>query len=235
MHPRQKLPDAASELARAQAGILSHGYLVHLGLTPTVIRRMAADWERLGRGLYCLQTPTWESAVWAGLFHAGPSGTAGGLAAAHLHGWEPEQPDDVTIWSTRRLRPLSVGQWQVTFRIGERKGRGDPTRSLPEDTILDAARETTSDGVVHLLARALTQRSTTAPRVLHALGTRTRQRHGGTVRAACLQGMDGIESILEWRYAREVEVAHGLPAPARQVGLAAFTREDIYYESGVDG
>lgn len=229
MHPRQTLPAAASQLAQAQAGILSHNYLVGLGMTPTVIRRLAADWDRLGRGLYCLQRPTWDSAVWAGLFHAGPSGTAGGLAAAHLHGWEPAEPADVTIWSTRSLKALPVGQWRVNFRIGERRGRGDPTRSLPEDTILDAAHETTPDGIVHLLSRALSQRSTTVPRLLDALGTRTRQRHSRLIRAACMHGMDGIESILEWRYSREVEAAHGLPRPMRQVELSVFSREDIYY------
>ncbi len=221
----------ASDLAATQAGILSHKFLIDLGMTPTVIRRLSADWHRLGRGLYCLQTPTWESAVWAGLFHAGGSGTAGGLAAAHLHGWEPRKPEEITVWSTRRLRALPVGQWLVNFRIGERKGRGDPTRSHPEDTILDAARETTSDGVVHLLSRALSKRATTAPRILDALAARSRQRHSGVIRAACLHGMDGIESILEWRYSTEVEAAHGLPVPIRQAELSVNRREDLFYDA----
>lgn len=117
----------------------------------------------------------------------------------------------------------------MRFRQGKRKGRDDPTRTLPEDTILDAASETTADGAIHLLARAITDGRATAARVLAVMAQRSRQVHRRAIEEACRHGMAGVESILEWRYSTEVEDAHGLPTPIRQSNLNHFTREDLLY------
>ena len=45
-----------------------------------------------------------------------------------------------------------------------------------------------------------------------------------------LTGIDGIESPLELRYARDVEARHGLPVGARQMSVSRGTRSDVLYE-----
>ena len=132
MHPRQQLPAAATSLARAQGDVLSRVILLEMGLTPQVIRRLSADWHSLGRGLFCLRPPTWDSAAWAGVVHAGHAGVVGGLAAAHLYGWATDKPDVITIWHPHRLAPLPIGRWLVNFRQGSRRGRGELSRTNPE-------------------------------------------------------------------------------------------------------
>lgn len=229
MHPRQHLPAAALALGRRQAGILTRKNLLEVGLTPQVIRRLSDGWHPLGRGLYCLTPPTWDSAVWAGLVKAGATGAVGGLAAARLHGWTHEEPDGITIWHGRRMEPLAVGKWTVTFRQGHRRGRGEASRTSPEETLLDGACETSADGIIHLLARAFAKGHTTPHRVLAQMEERTRQAHRRTIREACQQGMAGIESVLEWRFLTAVEQAHGLPVGVRQVWTSADGRVDVMH------
>lgn len=234
MLPRQDLPSAAMRAIAAQAGVVSRGQLRCAGLTKNSIARLTRPWLSLGRGLWCTHEPTWRSALWAGLIHGGHGAAVGGLAAAHLEGWLIDPPHSATVWTDTQARPLRVSEWEVRFRRGERRGRGELSRTVPESTLLDAANETAADTAIHLLARAFSSSRTTPSRVLAAMGGRTRQRHRTLLEGACSHGMEGIESILEWRYATEVVAAHGLPEPARQVWLTAGTRSDnVYEEFGV--
>lgn len=146
MHPRQCLPTVAVSLAAAQGQSISWTQLRRFGLSEKVIRRMSKEWSRLGRGVYCLTSPQWPSAAWAGLLVGGDSATVGGLAAAHLYGWSPTAPARITIWTNTRAAPWQIGEWRVIFRRGPRSARGQIRRTSPEETLLDVASECGSGG-----------------------------------------------------------------------------------------
>lgn len=230
MHPRQCLPTVAVSLAAAQGQSISWAQLRRFGLSEKVIRRMSKEWGRLGRGVYCLTSPQWPSAAWAGLLVGGDSATVGGLAAAHLYGWSPTAPARITIWTDTRAAPWQIGEWRVIFRRGLRSARGQIRRTSPEETLLDVASECGADATLHLLARALTERHTTPERVIAELRARSRQRHRRDIAEACAHGMAGVESILEWRYLTQVQQAHGLPSATRQARLTGSSRCDVFYE-----
>lgn len=191
---------------------------------------MARDWCPLGRGVHSLAAPDWLSAAWAGLLVGGDNASLGGLAAAHLSGWLPEPPRRITVWSHGHPSPWEIDGRRVTFRRGVRGRRGRIPRTLPEETLLDAADECSPDSVLHLMARAFTHRHTTPQRVAELLQRRSRQRHRSEISQACEHGMAGVESILEWRYLTRIEQAHGLPPASRQVWLSGSDRCDVFYE-----
>lgn len=230
MHPRQSLPPAAVSLAANQHDTISYSQLRGSGLNEKVIRRMSKDWHRFGRGVYCLSTPTWLSAAWAGLLVGGDGAATGGLAAAHLYGWVPREPAGITVWTDVRTDPWRIDDWQLRFRRGTRATRGHVRRTPPEETLLDAADEGSTDTILHLLTRAFTERHTTPERVLQRMNERSRQRHRQKITQACHQGMEGVESILEWRYLTQIEQAHRLPTASRQVRLIGSSRCDVFYE-----
>lgn len=231
MIPRQNLPPGAASLAAGQHDTITYAQLLRSGVSEKVIRRMSRDWIRFGRGVHCLSTPSWLSAVWAGLLLGGDGAVAGGLAAAHLYGWLPTEPARITIWDDIHTTPWRINDWHLRFRRSARPGRGQVRHTPPEDTLLDAADESGTDTTLHLLTRAFTERHTTPARVLRRMGERSRQPHRRVIMDACDHGMEGVESILEWHYLTRIEQAHGLPSASRQVRLVGSNRCDAFYET----
>ncbi len=82
--------------------------------------------------------------------------------------------------------------------------------------------------VLSLLADVVSGRRTTPDRLLAALEERPRLRHRRLLRQVLGDVGDGVHSVLERAYRRDVELAHGLPDGRRQVRLAG--RSDVLYE-----
>lgn len=233
MHTRGSLPATLLALADHQSGVLHHTQLTEL--STGTLRRLRDEWVVLGNGLFCIRGPDWSSAAWAGLLRAGPGSVLGGAAASHLHGFLNDAPTNLTVWVPGTSKPsLAVENWTVVFRRASRRGMGSPLRTRVEDTILDSAAELDENSVVAVVSRALSERRTTPSRLLTALSLRKRLRHRFVIEELCGVAGQGIESVLEWRYAERVERRHRLPMLERQARLGGRERIDgLYREFGL--
>ena len=230
VHPRQSLTPVLEAIVQAQSGVISTHQLLGGGLTASVVRRMATQWEQPSPGVLVTTTPTWMTAAWAGLLRGGPTAALGADAAAFLHKLVRDEPSNLVLWAPSRRRDFAVGQWTVTFRRGQPKSMGSPPRTTVERSLIDLAGRATEDAAVAATARALAQGKTHPERVLSELQSRGRTRHSAVLTELCTQAGEGIESALEWRFNQEVLVRHRLPPGERQV-VDASTRMDVRYET----
>ena len=159
----------------------------------------------------------------------------GAVSAAHLQGLYDDEPREICVWLPETVsKPgLTIGRWTIGFRRGSRHGVGLPPRTPPEETIIDSAGELDEDSIVALISRALTERATTAARILEVSEERIRHRHRSTIRAMCHASSDGIESVLEWRYLERVERRHALPPLERQAVVGRYRLDGLYREFAI--
>jgi len=101
-------------------------------------------------------------------------------------------------------------------------GGSRPPRTKVEETVLDLAQTARSfDDVCGWVTRAIA-RELTGERTLHAAMTaRPRLRWRADLSELIAAAVTGDHSVLEFRYHRDVERAHSLPEPARQVPFEA--------------
>lgn len=187
-------------------------------------------------GIYCLDEPTWPSWCWAALLHAGPGSVVGGSAAAHLLGAVPKAPEQILVWhgGTSAIKPIGNAATGVTFRRADRSGRGEPSRTPIDVSLLDLAAETTEDETIAAITRAFSQGLTTPSRLLAVSAKRKQVSRRALVKALCSKSAHGVESVLEWRFLQVVVRAHGLPGPTLQKELRRGTRSDaVWEEQGV--
>ncbi len=109
-----------------------------------------------------------------------------------------------------------------------------PHRTTVEHTVLDLAVGRSLDVTVGLIAKACQVRLTDERRMAAALGTRPNQTHRALL-AECLADIgEGVESVAELRYVRDVERAHGLPIGLRQgPGRSSTARDSVYKDAMV--
>jgi len=117
--------------------------------------------------------------------------------------------------------------------------QGFPPRSTVEETVPDLTQAAASfDDVCGWVTRAIARELTDEARLHAALTKRARLRWRADLTAVIEAAATGDHSVLEFRYHRDVERAHGLPEPGRQV---PFTEKDgrrgrrdrVYEEYGV--
>jgi hypothetical protein len=113
-----------------------------------------------------------------------------------------------------------------------------PLRTAIEETVLDLAQVATGfDDVVSLLARACQRRLTTPFLISETLGLRTKVRWRTEIEHALRDVAGGVHSALEYRYLRDVERGHGLPAAERQARAVKdgcpIYRDALYRRYGV--
>lgn len=229
MKKRVDPPVGLRELAGKQAGVVSTEQCLAHGLTRHTLARLTArDWTALASGLYCLSTPSWQSHAWAALLAGGEGAVIGGLAAAHLHDLA-EQPTEIAVWTRARRRPRRIGEVPVRFVLGEREAVGEPDRTRVAATICDCAALLGVDDIVGLTTRALTRRLITQAALGRAVNARARLAHREVLLDLAGVKGRGLESPLEWRFARDVIRAHGLPQPVLQPSLRVGTRSDAWF------
>jgi hypothetical protein len=138
-----------------------------------------------------------------------------GLAPA-----EPERPGEpvepvihVTIPADRRVVPQPGLRIHLSRRAADaRHPAALPPRTKVEETALDLAGSAPSiDSAFAVLARVCGRRLTTAPRLLAATARRKKLRWRQAIEQALADIGDGAHSLLELRFRRRVEQAHGLP------------------------
>lgn len=233
MHQRMAMPHSLHETLARQSGAISWSQAAAAGLTRAPFRRLSRDWVQLAPGLYSAFEPVWETALWAGLLRGGAGALAGGRAAAFLHDLTDRRPQEISVWVPPGVvrEPLSVGPWAIRFRRGDRAAAGlaIPTVSV-ECALQEVAAAGDENEVIAAVTVALRQRPEDPAALVEAIARARGTRHEAVVGAVCLAAMEGVESILEWRYRTAVEQAHGLPIPTRQLWTSARTRCDVMYE-----
>ena len=234
------IPAAAAEIARWQAGAISRRQLLDAGLTSKLIARrlMRGRWQQLYWGVYAVFTgpPPRETWLWAAVLRAGPGAVLSHLTAAELHGLldSPADAIFVTVPATRRITTAGIIV-RTSSRIAQATQPGrEPPRTNAEETVLDLVElASTFDDACGWITRACARWLTTEERLRDALAARKKMRWRPELDDVLAVAGDGIHSVLEYRYVRDVERAHGLPRSRHQVrvmidGKAVY--RDAYYD-----
>jgi hypothetical protein len=212
------------EICCRQAGVVTRVQARAAGLTADAVRfRLhSGRWRRLASGTYATFTGDLTRAAqrWAAVLRAGEGAVLTHMSAAELVGLvaDGQGPVHLTIPASRRI---AVPPGTVVHRCARIAERRHPTRLPPqtrvEETVLDLALDArTPDEAMGWIASACGRRLTTPARVARALSRRERV-VGRKALAAMLGDVGaGCASVLEWRYLRDVERAHGLPVGIRQ-------------------
>lgn len=234
------IPSEIRALARYQDGVIARQQLLDAGLNPQlIIRRLERGrWQQLFRGVYAVFSglPSRETWLWAAVLRAGDGAVLSHQTAAELHGLL-EFPADaiyVTVPSTRRIsiRGLIV---RTSGRVEQaRQPNRVPPRTNVEETALDLVQVSSGfDDACGWITKACAKRLTTEEKLRAALAARKKMRWRGELDDVLAAAGSGIHSVLEYRYLRDVERAHGLPRSRHQVrvvidGKVAY--RDVYYE-----
>ncbi len=234
------IPATAAEIAHWQAGAISRRQLLDAGLSTKLIERrlLRGRWQQLYRGVYAVFSgpPGRDSWLWAAVLRAGHGAVLSYLTAAELHGLidSPAEAIFVTVPSSRRITTRGIVA-RTSSRIGQARQPGrEPPRTSVEETVLDLVElALTFDDACGWITRACGRRLTTEVKLRAAMAVRKKMRWRAELDDVLAAAGDGIHSVLEYRYLRDVERAHGLPRSRHQVrvvidGRAAY--RDAYYE-----
>ena len=241
-----ELPAALSNLARYQNGIVSRPQALRAGLTEDMIKfRVRSDrWRQIRPGVYATFTgiPGRSAQLWAAVLSAGPGAVLSHETAAELCRLA-DKPSDlihVTIPWQRRISQAQGVMLHRSRRAGEIVLElSSPLRTRIEETVLDLTQTAaTFDDVCGWVTRAFARDLTDEIRLRAAMGVRTQLRWRADLDELITAAADGDHSVLEFRYDRDVERAHGLPKARLQVpftspGGRRGRRDRVYEGYGV--
>jgi hypothetical protein len=223
-----ELPSALRELARVQHGVFSRRQALRAGLTADLVRSRVRrrTWRPLLPGVYTILTgaPGRSAQLWAAVLYAGPGALLSHETAAELAGLADKSSEQIQ---------LSIpGERRVVARPGISIHRSDrvleaaqahtyPPRTRVEETVLDLTQASaTFDDVCGWVTKAFARDLTDEASLLAAIAQRPKLRWRADLHGLIVAAASGDHSVLEFRYERDVERAHGLPAAALQVPFA---------------
>jgi hypothetical protein len=226
-----ELPYTLRNLARQQSGVVCRTQALKAGLSVGTIkfRVSSGRWQQVHPGVYATFTgASGRSAqLWAALLWAGPGAMLSHETAAELQRLadKPVQVIHVTVPGQRRVRPvpgLSIHRSGRALAAVERDS--NPPRTRVEETVLDLTQTAaTFDDVCGWVTRAFARELTDEEQLWAAIRQRKKLRWRSELHELIAAAASGDHSVLEYRYERDVERAHGLPEPVRQ---APFTGPD---------
>jgi hypothetical protein len=235
------LPEYLDRLAQFQCGVLSAQQAIAGGLTRDMIRARLRSrrWRKLQYGVYATFSgePTRDAVLWAAVLRAGPGAALSYYTAAELYeliDW-PSSAIHVTIPEQRRVAALPG----IRIHIASRAEQAThptllPPRTRLEETVLDlACAARTADEACGWVTRGVGRGLTTQERLRRALGQRARVRFRAEIAEVLGEEWAGVNSPLEYRYVKWVELPHCLPRGKRQAAaIRAGRREyrDVLYE-----
>jgi hypothetical protein len=241
-----ELPYPLRNLARSQSGVVSRSQALRAGLSPGRIKFRVASgrWRQLHPGVYATFTgpPGRSARLWAAVLSSGPGAVLSHETAAELHGLtdKPAENIHVTVPGQRRVRAVEgVSVHRSARAVRATQGRTYPPRTKVEETVLDLTQTArTIDDVCGWIIRALARDLTDEAGLRKAISLRRKLRWRADLHELIVAAAGGDHSVLEFRYHRDVERAHGLPEPARQVpfarpGRRAGRRDRVYQEYAV--
>jgi Protein of unknown function (DUF559) len=238
-----KIPAGLHEQARWQAGIITREQAVRAGLSGSAIWSKLAYgwWQPVYRGVYSTFTGPMprDAELWAAVLYAGPGARLSHETAAELIRLtdHPAPAIHVTIAARRRAAPpTGMTIHRVTRRQPNwRFARGIPPHTFAEETVIDLIQSATDlDVVIGYVTGAFGRNLTSAERLRQEAAARSRLRWRADLDEIIPRAAGGAHSLLEYRYDRDVEHAHGLPSAGRQVRFVtpegSRGRRDRYYE-----
>jgi len=220
--------DQLQVLAHYQAGMVSRRQALDCGMSPGMIdtKIHTGRWRAVHRGVYVTHDgPLTRSAqLWAAVLSVGRSARLSHESAAEALGLTDKRWPQihVSVDPNRRVAPVEG----VTIHISADNGKiwrpplGTPPYTTAEDTVLDLADAATSlDDVIGWVTRALAARPplTDQYRLRTAMAKRKKLRWRRELGEVLTAAAGGTHSVLEYRHDRDVQRAHGLPAPGKQV------------------
>jgi hypothetical protein len=241
-----EFPSTLRELARIQNGVFSRRQAIRAGLTVDLIRSRVRRqvWRPLFPGVYTILTgqPGRSARLWAAVLYSGSGALLSHETAAELQGLAdaPSDPIHITVPGQRKVIPAEgIIIHRSDRALAAALGRTYPPRTKIEETVLDLTQTAaTFDDVCGWVTRAFARDLTDEARLTAAIAVRTKLRWRADLQELITAAAGGDHSVLEYRYDRDVERAHGLPVAGRQVpftgpGGRRGRRDRVYTEYGV--
>jgi hypothetical protein len=249
----RELPAPCRELLELQHGVIARWQAAEVGLNLQAIdsQLRRSHWQTLYRGVYATFTgePTRIAVLWSAVLRAGPGAVLSHYSAAELDGLMdgPVPAIHVMISGARRLAtfpiiradpaPLIVVHHSARLAQARHPTRLPPRTRIDETTVDLSQAAANLDEALSWLIRACSRRLVTAGLLLAAIQVRPKLRWRTELTGALTDVGDGAHSVLELRYVRGVERAHGLPRAARQavskIGRRTRYLDNQYHEFGV--
>jgi Transcriptional regulator, AbiEi antitoxin len=232
------LPPELGELTERQRGMLTRAQVLQAGFSRSAIaeRLNRGSWQRMHPGVYATFSgePNREAMLWAAVLDAGPGAMLSHQTAAELDRLAdtPSSLIHLTLPGDRRVRKRPG---LVLHRSARASQAVHPARTPPrtrvEETVIDLWDAAGSiDDAVSWVARSLGRRLTTQAKLRAAVDARAKVRSRALLDDLLCADMDGLNSILEYRYVRDVERPHGFPKGTRQA-IAARGGRRIYRDT----
>ncbi len=172
--------------------------------------------------------PGREAVLWAAVLRAGPDAMLSHRTAAELAQIidRPSEALHVTVPASRHTRPIpGLVIHRSIYASQIRHPTLLPPRTRVEDTVLDLVGVSVSfDDACGWVTRACGRRLTTEERLRAAMAARGRLRWRESLSQVLADAADGVHSVLEFRYYRDVERAHCLPRAVRQAQVVRGRR-----------
>jgi len=246
------LPSPCQDLLDLQHGVIARWQLAQAGLNARRIDPQLHNgrWQTLYWGVYGTFTgqPSRMAVLWAAALRGGPGAALGYHTAAEVDGLadQPSAAIHVIVSSSRRVISAPPMRLEVPRLIIHYRARAHdaihpsrvPPRTRIEETTLDLTQLARSmDEAFAWLARACSRRLTTSLLLRTAMTARPKMRWRTELTSALTGVGNGVHSVLEWRYLRDVELRHGLPRADRQalsrVGNRTRYLDNRYRKFGV--
>jgi len=153
----------------------------------------------------------------------------------HPSGGKAIGPVHVTVPHERRVTAVEgVSLHRSDRSLEAMQGHAYPPRTRIEETVLDLTQTAkTFDDICGWVTRAFARDLTDGTRLREAMKARKKLRWRADLHELIVAADGGDHSVLEFRYHRDVERAHGLPEPRRQVpftgpGARRGRRDRVY-------
>jgi hypothetical protein len=219
-------PAALARLLWQQDGVVSRRQLVDLGASRADVRRLLARRELVPvhPGVYVAHsgTPTRAQREWAAVLACAPAALHR-ESALEAHGMTRDRGGStrtihLLVDRHRRITPPpGVSVERVSDRATWVQDHRRPPRADVDFAVLKAAADRGEADAIALVSDAVHQGLTTAARLLATTDRLPRLRQRALLRAVLADVAAGTRSVLEQRYLRDVERAHGLPVGERQL------------------
>jgi hypothetical protein len=223
--------DVPAALVRLQEDVFSRKQALEAGLTVKMInaRLRSGAWRVVHRGVYTKNVGdvSRTGMLWAAVLSAGRYAVLSHQSAAEMLrlGGRPDYEVHVTVPGDRKIEAAAgvvIHRCRRAFQLALADS-ALPCTSI-EETVLDLVDESgTFDDMCGWVTRALNRPRTTAlkdaaaVRLRDAMAKRRRLRWRTVLGDMIDATITGDQSVLEHRYDRDVERAHGLPVPGLQV------------------
>jgi hypothetical protein len=229
---RAEIPPSLVEKAAFQAGVINRQQALRYGMSRNAVTSKVrhGSWRQLYLGVYATFTgPVGrEARLWAAVLYAGEGAQLSHETAAEVNGLTERRSTliHVTVPIGRRVRQLRGMKIHLSSHIDPtaRFPRGVLPHTLVEETIVDLVNAADClDDACGWITTAFGRRLTGEGPLRKTLSTRKKLRWRGQLDEFITAAAGGAHSLLEFRYGRDVERAHGLPKAREQV---PFTKAD---------